>query len=435
MTRYKAATVGALTAVLVMAPVASAIAGGNGSHHGYGHYYGNPLYPIVGLAAAVVGTAAAIVTLPFQIIGAAAAQASYYPPAQGYGAPGYAAPPAYYPAPAVAYAPPATVVLLRAAGALLCTASGRLRRLWRRIQRLSRIQRLRGEWRKLSTEWRGWTLWRTQWRWLRAAADPLRSPEWQLQPAQPASQRLQHALGISRASSPDVRPAVKRKAAPPPDRKPAAPVRRRGGRPSRDEAARLSDRILDAATDLFFQRGYGATSIEAVARSARISKRTFYHRYQDKAALFGAVLHRIIEGLRPPATLPLVTGADLTEILRRLAGLILHAALTPQAVALHRLIVGESARFPKLAAAVTSEGATQEAIELIGGLLQHEIRAGRLALDDPLLAAEQFLQLVLSVPQRRALGLGKPMTPKELERWADAVVDLFLNGCRARREV
>lgn len=227
-------------------------------------------------------------------------------------------------------------------------------------------------------------------------------------------------------------PAVKRKAVSLPNKKPAAPVRRRGGRPSRDEATRLSDRILDAATDLFFQRGYGATSIEAVARSARISKRTFYHRYDDKAALFGAVLHRIIQGLRPPATLPLVTGASLTEILRRLAGIILHAALTPQAVALHRLIVGESARFPKLAAAVTREGATQEAIALIGGLLQQETRAGRLTLDDPLLAAEQFLQLVLSVPQRRALGLGKPMTPQELVHWTEAVVDLFLNGCRVR---
>jgi TetR/AcrR family transcriptional regulator, mexJK operon transcriptional repressor len=227
-------------------------------------------------------------------------------------------------------------------------------------------------------------------------------------------------------------PAVKRKAAPLPNRKPVAPVRHRGGRPSLEEAARLRDRILDAATELFFQRGFGATSIEAVARNARISKRTFYHRFEDKAALFGAVLHRIIEGLRPPASTPLIVGANLDEILRRLAGLILHAALTPQALALHRLIVGESARFPKLAAAVTGEGATQEAIALIAGLLQHETHAGRLTLDNPLLSAEQFLQLVLSVPQRRALGLGTPMPPAELERWADSVVGLFLDGCRAR---
>jgi AcrR family transcriptional regulator len=229
-----------------------------------------------------------------------------------------------------------------------------------------------------------------------------------------------------------VPPAAKRKAVPLSHRKVPAPVRRRGGRPSQQEAAQLADRILDAATDLFFARGYGATSIEAVAQRARISKRTFYHRFADKATLFGAVLHRIIEGLRPPPATPIVTGGGLAEVLRKLAGLILHAAVTPQALALHRLIVGESARFPKLAAAVTNEGATQEAIGLIAKLLAHEARAGTIALDDPDIAAEQFLYLVMSAPQRRALGLGKPMTAAELDRWASSVVDLFLNGCRPR---
>ena len=227
-------------------------------------------------------------------------------------------------------------------------------------------------------------------------------------------------------------PAAKRKAALLSPRKAPVPARRRGGRPSRHEAAQLADSILDAATELFFARGYGATSIEAVAKRARISKRTFYHRFDDKATLFGAVLHRIIEGLRPPPAIPLVAGADLAEVLCRLAGLILHAAVTPHALALHRLIVGESARFPKLAAAVTSEGATQEGIRLIAGVLAPEVRAGTLALEDPAVAAEQFLYLVLSVPQRRALGLGKPMTAADLDRWANSVVDLFLNGCRVR---
>jgi hypothetical protein len=114
MTRFKAAAVGTLAMVLAAAPLTSALANGNGQHYGHGHHYWNPLYPVVGLAAAVVGTAAAIVTLPFQIIGAAAAQAPYYgpppqgyAPQQGYGGPGYAAPQAYYPAPAVSYGPPA----------------------------------------------------------------------------------------------------------------------------------------------------------------------------------------------------------------------------------------------------------------------------------------------------------------------------------------
>lgn len=209
-----------------------------------------------------------------------------------------------------------------------------------------------------------------------------------------------------------------------------ARVTSRGGRPSRVEAEQLRERILDAATALFFTAGYGATTIEAVARRARISKRTFYHRFDDKQALFGAVVHRTIDRLRPAPQVPLIDGANLQEILRHLAGLILDAALCAPGIALHRLIVAESARFPKLAAVVNDQGGTQEAIALIAGVLERESRMGRLTLDAPVFAAQQFLHMVISWPQRRAMGLGKPMTSAERDAWADNAVNLFLNGCR-----
>jgi AcrR family transcriptional regulator len=209
-----------------------------------------------------------------------------------------------------------------------------------------------------------------------------------------------------------------------------AAASRKGGRPSRTEAQGLRERILDAATALFFSAGYGATTIEAVAKRARISKRTFYHRFDDKASLLRAVVDRTIERMRPPARVPLLDGANLQEILERLAGLILQAALSAPAIALHRLIVAESARFPALATVVTEQGGTGEAIRLIAGVLEREARAEDLTLDDPVFAAQQFLHMVISWPQRRAMGLGAPMTAAELETWGRKVVNLFLNGCR-----
>jgi AcrR family transcriptional regulator len=180
---------------------------------------------------------------------------------------------------------------------------------------------------------------------------------------------------------------------------------------------------------LFLAHGYGATSIEAVARRARISKRTFYHRFPDKPALFVAVVHRIIDRLRSPADVERLVG-DLPEVLQRLARFILRAALLPQALALNRMLVAESARFPKLAAVVTERGVTDEAIRVIAGILEREIRAGNLALDNPTFAAQQFLYMIIALPQRRAMGFGAPMTPTELDAWAGDVVNLFLNGCR-----
>ncbi len=38
--------------------------------------------------------------------------------------------------------------------------------------------------------------------------------------------------------------------------------------------------------------------------------------------------------------------------------------------------------------------------------------------------------LLRGLPQRRAMGLGVPMTSAEVDAWAHDVVNLFLNGCR-----
>jgi AcrR family transcriptional regulator len=206
------------------------------------------------------------------------------------------------------------------------------------------------------------------------------------------------------------------------------PPKRRGGRPSLDEAGQLRDRILDAATELLLRDGYGATSIESIADRAGVSKRTFYSRFTDKPALMSAVVARIIDTQRPPADAPLIAGETLDAMLRHLAALILRAALTPQLLALHRLIVAESQRFPDLAKAVARAGGRAEAIAVISELLLHHAGAAALTKASANFAAEQFLQLIVSLPQMRALGLGTPMKPRELDAWVRRSVAIFLGG-------
>jgi AcrR family transcriptional regulator len=217
------------------------------------------------------------------------------------------------------------------------------------------------------------------------------------------------------------------------ERRKSTKTARRGGRPSRADALRLRQRILEVATELFLAEGYGSTSIEAVAARAGISKRTLYHRFDDKSALFAAVVHEIIAQIRPPAHVPLIEGATLHDVLRRLAGMILRAALSPKALALHRLVVGESARFPELVRAVHGDGSTREATALISGLLARDLRDSKLNAENRAFAAEQFIFMIVSLPQRRAIGYGAPMTAAELDAWADKTVALFLNGCRGFR--
>ena len=204
-----------------------------------------------------------------------------------------------------------------------------------------------------------------------------------------------------------------------------------GGRPSRLESAQLSDRILDVATALFLGDGFGTTSIEAVARRAGISKRTFYHRFRGKEVLFEAVVRRLIERWTPPLDATLFEGSSLAETLRRAGEYMLGVALTPEALALHRVVIAEATRFPGLARILHELGAAT-GIERIARVLEPRIASGELRAMDPQFAAEQFILMVVSGPRRRALGLGALLSPSELRDWLDQCVALFLEGCRRR---
>ncbi len=67
-----------------------------------------------------------------------------------------------------------------------------------------------------------------------------------------------------------------------------------GGLPRIADAALRGDRIVAAASMLFLRDGSAATSIEAIAAAAAVSKQTFYARFEDKGAVFLAVVRVLI---------------------------------------------------------------------------------------------------------------------------------------------
>jgi TetR/AcrR family transcriptional repressor of mexJK operon len=209
----------------------------------------------------------------------------------------------------------------------------------------------------------------------------------------------------------------------------AVRLRGHGGRPSRVESAQLSDRILDVATELFLGDGFGATSIEAVAKRAGISKRTFYHRFRGKEELFEAVVRRLIERWMPPFDAALLEAPSLTEALQRSAEYMLDVALTPEGLALNRMVIAEAQRFPGLARILYELGVAA-GIERIARHLDERVARGEIRPIDSRFAAEQFILMVVTGPRRRALGLGKKLEGAELRAWIDNTVALFLDGCR-----
>jgi AcrR family transcriptional regulator len=64
----------------------------------------------------------------------------------------------------------------------------------------------------------------------------------------------------------------------------------------REQAEQTRQRVLDAARDLFVERGYDTTSIAVVAELAGVSPETVYARFGSKRALLGELVRQAVRG-------------------------------------------------------------------------------------------------------------------------------------------
>lgn len=213
------------------------------------------------------------------------------------------------------------------------------------------------------------------------------------------------------------------------------PVRRgSGGRPTREEAMRRDARLLDVATTLFMERGFDGTSIDAVAEAAGVSKPTVYARYRDKRDLFAAVLRgRIRDWLVP---LSAAAEAQATEAnpksiettLHELSRHMLAHALLPECATLQRIVAAQAVQFPELSKLAYEDGWLR-GVRGVAVLLRQFAARDQIRVDDPELAADLFLNLLLGYSARLALH-GIAIDPKILERQRQAAVELFVKGVK-----
>ena len=189
--------------------------------------------------------------------------------------------------------------------------------------------------------------------------------------------------------------------------------------------------MLDAALDLFLELGFEQTTLEAVAARMNMTKRTIYARYEDKRALFLAAVDRAIErSLVPEDRLAALDMADLEATLRTVAMMRVENVMTPQGLRLQRIINTESYRFPEIFMR-SNQRATRPTVLFIARLLRRHCDAGTLAIDDPEMAANIFMSMVVSGPVRIIVS-GNTLPRDEIEQRVDFAIRLFLDGARTR---
>jgi TetR/AcrR family transcriptional repressor of mexJK operon len=210
------------------------------------------------------------------------------------------------------------------------------------------------------------------------------------------------------------------------------PTRRGRGRP-RDLEKRQA--ILDAANALFLERGIAATSIEAVAERAAVSKMTVYGHFEDKPALLTAVFERTIETIRLPSLSP---GSDLTSSVERLIefGERLVSFLTrPEIVRTGRLMAASADEYPGLAAAFYAAG-PGAMLKKVAAFLKSLAERGLLSIKDPDLVAEQLIASWLGMSQlRQNLGVTGPPSGEVIAKRVGNATEMMVRAWSPRPAV
>ena len=191
------------------------------------------------------------------------------------------------------------------------------------------------------------------------------------------------------------------------------------------------DRIVGAARRLFLERGYERTSMEAIRAEAGVSKPTLYSYYPGKEALFDAVLRGLMEGpqdwLPAASELSLESREDLRRVLSDVAERAIENFMRPDHLALARVIIAETPRFPRLGELFLS-GTLERNLGFVSALLGRARERGLVEVDDADAVWRMLVGPLLTYVWEGGLfrGHGAPRRPAP-ER-VEVVVDLCMRA-------
>ena len=197
-------------------------------------------------------------------------------------------------------------------------------------------------------------------------------------------------------------------------------------------SARKRRAIVQAATTVFLRNGYLGTSMDEIAALAAVSKQTVYKHFADKQSLFAEIVIGMVNEISDRVydeVVSLQDSGDIEADLRELARRQLASVMQPRLLQLRRVVISEAGRFPELGRTFYERGPGRT-IAALAATFERLAGRGVLHLADPLLAAEHFNWLIMSIPLNRAMlcGDGELPSAAELDRYADAGVRVFLTA-------
>lgn len=187
--------------------------------------------------------------------------------------------------------------------------------------------------------------------------------------------------------------------------------------------------IIDAALDVFGERGLAAARLEDIARRAGVSKGTIYLYFPNKEALFTEMIRSlVIEGMHQAHERVFATADSATAQLRTLAAEFWNYMRSPTFIKLHRFTMAELRNYPALLEFYMREVAVPSR-DMIADIIRRGITAGEFREVDESVAARVFQAALvhhgLWCAQREQNPLVAHLSDVEVR---DQVVNFFLGA-------
>ncbi len=194
--------------------------------------------------------------------------------------------------------------------------------------------------------------------------------------------------------------------------------------------------LLDAALDLFVEKGFAATRAEEVAARAGVSKGTLFLYFQSKEELFKAVISENIAGRFTEwnAEFAAFDGSS-SDMLRYAMNMWWERIGATRASGITKLIISEAHNFPEVTAFYQTE-VIQPGQALIRRILQRGVDRGEFAVDDMDHAVYSVIAaMVFLVMSKHSVGACVPANrPLDPKRYIESQAGIILNGLLVRGE-
>ena len=189
---------------------------------------------------------------------------------------------------------------------------------------------------------------------------------------------------------------------------------------------RKFDQVLEGARAIFLRDGFEGASVDDIAREAGVSKATLYSYFPDKRILFVEVAKRECRRQADEALQLVALTAPPDIVLPEAARRIIDFFLSEFGRAVFRICVAEADRFPELGREFYESGPALVR-DRIATYLEGAVARGELAIDDTLLAADQFAELCKAgIFPAVIFGIRNTFTQADRDHVATSAVAMFL---------